>query len=265
MSPALNDRAKMLAQARQFFADRSIMEVDCAALSPYASIDRHIDLIEAHVCGERMFFHSSPEYAMKRLLASGSGDIYQLGHVFRDGERGSRHRPEFTLAEWYRLGFTFQQMIDETVEFVHLFTGDQKVVQMTYSQLFAPHGGVPSKPEKQHLLLATVIEPALDPKITHVVTHFPADQAALARVDGEYALRFEVFAGGYELANGYDELRDADEHRRRFTAADKPHLPVDEEFLSSLQELSPCCGVAVGFDRLMMIRLNTDHIDDVTL
>lgn len=263
MSPALNDRAKMLAQARQFFADREVMEVDCAALSPYASIDRHIDLIEAHVCGERMFLHSSPEYAMKRLLAEGSGDIYQLGHVFRDRERGARHRPEFTMAEWYRLDFTFQQMIDETVAFIHLFIGEQDVVQMTYSELFAPHGGVPSEAEQQHLLLATVIEPALDPKITHVVTHFPADQAALARLDGEYALRFEVFTGGYELANGYDELRDADEHRRRFTAAGKPHLPVDEPFLNAVRDLPPCCGVAVGFDRLMMIRQKTDQILDV--
>ncbi len=255
----------MLAQSRQFFAERSIMEVDCAALSPYASIDRHIDLIEARVLGERMFLHSSPEYAMKRLLAKGSGDIYQLGHVFRDGERGARHRPEFTMAEWYRLGFTFQQMIDETVAFVHLFIGDQDVVQLTYSQLFASHGGVPPEPEAQHLMLATVIEPALDPKITHVVTHFPADQAALARVDGKHALRFEVFAGGFELANGYDELRDAAEHRRRFTAAGKPHLPVDEPFLNSLRDLPPCCGVAVGFDRLMMIRHQASDIADVTL
>lgn len=263
MSPALSDRAQMLARARQFFAEREIMEVDCAALSPYASIDRHIDLIEAQVLGRRMFLHSSPEYAMKRLLAGGSGDIYQLGHVFRDGEEGARHRPEFTMAEWYRLGFTFQEMINETVDFVHLFIGEQPVKQLTYTDLFALHGGLPHSQNDQHLMLATVIEPALDPKTTHVVTHFPADQAALARVEGDHALRFEVFAGGLELANGYDELLDADEHRRRFAAAGKPDLPVDEPFLEALENLPPCCGVAVGFDRLMMIRAKTDQITDV--
>jgi elongation factor P--(R)-beta-lysine ligase len=254
----------MLAQARLFFANRGIMEVDCGALSPYASIDRHIDLIEARVSGRRMFLHSSPEYAMKRLLVEGSGDIYQLGHVFRDGEEGPRHRPEFTMAEWYRLAFSFQQMIDETIAFTALFVGERTTRQLTFEKLFASHGGIPADHTEMHRMLALEIEPSLDPDVTHIITHFPASEAALAQVDGDHALRFELFVGGFEVANGYQELEDPGEHRRRFAEANRPDYPEDELFLSALERgLPPCCGVAVGFDRLMMARHSVAQIGEI--
>jgi lysyl-tRNA synthetase class 2 len=189
---------------------------------------------------------------MKELMVEGSGDIYYLGHVFRGEEMGKRHRPEFTMVEWYREGFSLQQMIDETVELVKLFVGDRPVKQVEYWSLFE---GRPEM-EERHRLLATEIEPALEGIV--VVTDFPAEEAALARIEGESALRFEVFCDGYELANGYDELLDCEEHKRRGV--------VDKPFLAALEKgLPACCGVAVGFDRLMMVRHGVDDIADVRI
>ena len=118
----LIDRAHMLKAARTFFNEKGMIEVDCPCLSAYASVDTHIDLIPAsYQSNQRVFLHTSPEYGMKRLLSEGMGDIYQLSHVFRDGELSAKHNPEFTMAEWYRLGFTFEQMMEETVQFIQLF------------------------------------------------------------------------------------------------------------------------------------------------
>ena len=278
---SLADRAEMLARTRAFMADRDILEVDTPSLTPYGSIDAHIDLIEAKVLNRRFYLHSSPEYRMKQLLAEGSCDIYQLSHVFRDGEWGERHQPEFMLLEWYRLGYALQQMIDETCTLVELFIGPQPRRQLTYRQALLDHAGIdytatipqlqqalaiedpPSdREELLHLILALHVEPKLTPKLC-ILTHFPASQAALAQTDGEAALRFELFFGGYELANGYVELTDPKEHRRRFAAANTPY-PLDPHFFAALEHgLPPCCGVAVGFDRLMMLRHQTDRITDI--
>jgi lysyl-tRNA synthetase class 2 len=224
------------------------MEVDCTALREFPTADAHIEPIRAG----RWYLHTSPEHAMKELMVEGSGDIYYLGHVFRGEEMGKRHRPEFTMVEWYREGFSLQQMIDETVELVKLFVGDRPVKQVEYWSLFE---GRPEM-EERHRLLATEIEPALEGIV--VVTDFPAEEAALARIEGESALRFEVFCDGYELANGYDELLDCEEHKRRGV--------VDKPFLAALEKgLPACCGVAVGFDRLMMVRHGVDDIADVRI
>lgn len=294
----LTDRAQMLGRARQFFAERDVMEVDCPLLCHAPAIDAHIDVIPATYVGrEPRYLFTSPEYGMKRLLAEGCGDIYQLSHVFRDGEHGERHQPEFCLAEWYRVGMTFEEMIAETVEFIELFVGAGQRQVMTYHEMFqqfagvdieAPgllntlrekgvelYSGVEERDELLNLLLGQVIEPQLGREGVFVVTHYPASQAALARTitrDGvEVAERFEVYYRGVELANGYHELIDAEEQRQRFIRSNEERqqlgkvvYPLDEAFLAALEKGIPdCCGVAVGFDRLMMVRHGTESLADV--
>jgi len=287
----LRDRADMLSKARSFFADRNILEVDCPILSRSASVDAHIDLIYSE--SSNVYLHSSPEYGMKKLLALGTGDFYQLSHVFRAGEEGKKHRPEFMMAEWYRIDFSYEQMIEETCAFIQLFVGPKPVQVMSYREAFMTyagidpfydsikdhvpkHAGAQTRDDLLNILLALKVEPHLGQDGLTVITHYPASQCALAKtktVDGEpVAKRFEVYYKGLELANGYDELTDAKEQRRRFIEANelrvqmgKEPLPIDEEFLESLGSLPDCCGVAVGFDRLMMLRHKTDQISDVIL
>jgi len=285
----IQDRANMLSKARSFFAQRNILEVDCPILSRSASVDAHIDLIYSE--SSDVYLHSSPEYGMKKLLASGVGDIYQLSHVFRAGEEGHKHRPEFMMAEWYRVGFNYDQMIEETCAFIRLFVGKQSVRKVSYREAFltyadidpmtdsleehaARHGGVQTRDDILNILLALNVEPFLGQDELTVITHYPATQCALAKtetVEGHrVAKRFEVYYKGLELANGYDELSDPEEQRKRFEHANKQRiqmgkapLPIDEEFLNCLGSLPDCCGVAVGFDRLMMLRHKTQNIRDV--
>lgn len=299
----LKDRARMLAKARAFFSERGIIEVDCPLLTSNASVDLHIDLISALFGGEETrYLHSSPEYGMKRLLSEGIGDCYQLAHVFRDGEVGHKHNPEFMMAEWYRQGVGFEDFILETIDFIKLFLGDLEHVVVSYKQLFEEHLGLdpfkasddvlmaaiqksgisyyPSILEEGrdallNLLLGALIEPKLGKDKLTVLAYYPESQAALAKaalVDGDrVAKRFEVYYQGVELANGYDELADAKEQRRRLTEANeerlkhgKRQLPIDEAFLAALEQgLPEACGVAVGFDRLMMLRHKRDKISDV--
>lgn len=266
----LKDRAHMLATARAFFAEKGILEVDLPALSKRASVDAHIDLIEATCLGERAYLHSSPEYGMKRLLSEGIGDIYQISHVFRNDERGERHNPEFTLVEWYRCGFTFKEMIEETLAFCSLFlSNDAPFEYVNYKEAFLHHvGKYPSTQEERDPLFALEIEPHL--KRT-VLTGFPPEQAVLARVEGDEALRFEIFYEGVELANGYHELTNPHELRARFEEENqlrislgKEAYPIDYLFLEALESGFPdCCGVAVGFDRLMMLRHQVSEIDAI--
>lgn len=289
----LRDRAKMLRESRAFFDTRGLIEVDCPMLSPTACVDEHIDLIPGYFAGSTpCYLHSSPEYGMKRLLSDGIGDIYQISHVFRDGEVGSRHHPEFTMTEWYRIGFNFQEMIDETIDYIRLFLGDHTVEQLTYHEAFEKYLGIdPFKAKdrelKAHLsdetyfahdrnqllnlILGIHIEPKLGQDGLTVITHYPASQAALAKKEGDESLRFEVYFRGVELANGYDELCDATEQRERLHESnqarlvlEKEELPIDEAFLNALEKGIPdCCGVAVGFDRLMMLRHGVKEIRNV--
>lgn len=290
----LNDRAYMLSQARAFFAERKICEVDCPILSPYASIDTYIDLIPATPKMGPAYLHSSPEYGMKRLLAKGMGDIYQLSHVFRDGEVGFKHNPEFMMAEWYRLGIEYMSMIEETLNFVRLFIGDLPSETITYREAFRKYAGFDytkmtkeellplveayediTKEELLNIILATKVEPNLGKGKLLVLNEYPASQAALAKTfekEGiQVAERFEVYFEGLELANGYHELTDAVEQKRRFIednkariALGKEALPEDSNFLKALEKGIPgCCGVAVGFDRLMMLRHKAESIGEV--
>lgn len=236
---------------------------------------------------------------MKRLLAQGMGDIYQLGHVFRAFEYGRRHNPEFTMAEWYRVGITFDEMMKETCEFISIFVGDLPVVVKSYQEVFLEYTGLdplqvsveslllwiakqghtpPYNPEtdsKDDLLsyiLASFVEPHLGRGVITCVPYFPKSQAALAKIkDDNVAERFEVFHEGIELANGYHELQDAKEQRKRFIESNalrvkmgKKELPIDERFLQALETgFADCCGVAVGFDRLVMLHLKTDTLADI--
>lgn len=299
----LQDRAFMLKTARSFFDQRGVLEVDCPILSPQASVDAHIDLISACYRGkDTCYLHSSPEMGMKRLLAEGMGDIYQLSHVFRDGEWSSKHNPEFMMAEWYRLGFSFEEMIEETIHFIWLFLGQLPYSIVSYRQLFLQKTGIDyvNATEKEllnyiqeqnisfypsilqegkdallNLILGSKIEPSLGQNELCVLAYYPASQAALAQKrwheSEQVAERFEVYFQGIELANGFHELTNANEQRNRFEesnmqrlALGKQTLPPDEKFLKALEKgLPECCGVAVGFDRLMMLRQKQHLISDV--
>lgn len=299
----LLDRASLLRAARDFFHERGVIEVDCPLLTSLASVDAHIDLITAnYLKRETRYLITSPEYGMKRLLSEGMNDIYQLNHVFRDGEWSAKHNPEFTMAEWYRLGFTLNQIIEETIEFCRLFLGKLPYKIIPYRSIFLQETGIdyltadeerlfhyiqekqipyyPSIREEGkdallNLILGSQVEPKLGQNEFCVLAYYPSSQAALARKrmhgEEEVAERFEVYYQGIELANGFHELTDAQEQRLRFKEANntreslgKNRLPPDEHFLKALEKgLPDCSGVAVGFDRLMMLRQGQTDIANV--
>jgi elongation factor P--(R)-beta-lysine ligase len=299
----LKDRSMMLSEARAFFSKRSLVEVDCPMISAAASVDAHIDLIPTiDAAGERRYLHSSPEYGMKRLLVQGIGDCYQLSHVFRQGEYGAKHNPEFMMAEWYRVGMPFTDLINETIDFIRLFVGNLPYEVVSYREVFQRFAGFDyTKLSNQqliaylqdreidvyeqaieegrdallNLILGIIVEPNLGKNGLFVLAYYPSSQAALAKTqchDEEWvAERFEVYLNGVELANGYHELADPAEQHRRFIEANqmrnqqgKETLPIDKQFLKALEQgLPDCCGVAVGFDRLMMLRHQAPSISSV--
>lgn len=300
---ALRRRAALLAELRAFFAARGVVEVETPLLAAAPVPDLHLASVECRVVvpgGERrLFLQTSPEYAMKRLLAAGSGPIYQLGRAVRDDEAGRLHNPEFTLLEWYRPGFDHHALMDEVDALLEATLGSAPAERATYGELFARHLGV--DPHRAgvarlrevarargldvaalgddrdgwlQLLFTAAIEPALGRGRPTFVVDYPASQAALARIrpgDPPVAERFEVYASGVELANGFHELGDATEQRRRFeadlaarSAAGLPAVPLDERLLAALAAgLPDCAGVALGVDRLAMIREGADRLDAV--
>jgi lysyl-tRNA synthetase class 2 len=288
----------MLARVRQFFAERSVMEVDTPLLSHAAPIATHIEIMTIHFQnGKKGYLHSSPEYAMKRLIAQGSGDIFQLSHVFRDGEIGERHNPEFTMIEWYRVGMPYDNLIQETLDLIRLFISESSISTYTYAEAFEKFAEIDYKTASSrdlqqiaakhnlshdpawdketflHFLMGFLIEPQF--KGLCVLKEYPASQAALAKTvvkNGDHiAERFEIYYNGMELANGFHELTDPIEQRKRFVEDNrerarrgKPVLPIDENFLAALVNgLPDCCGVAVGFDRLLMLQQHKKSINDV--
>ncbi len=268
----VNKRAKAFQKARAFFEERGIVEADCPLLSRFASIDAHIDLIEASTFQGKRFLITSPEYAMKRLLSKGAPDIYFLGHVFRDSEYGPKHNPEFTMAEWYRRAYTMGDMIAETLEFCKLFTGPLPVERYTYHQAFRYFAGQEVGTQDLDLVMINEIEPRMNKEALTIISHFPACQAALAMREGTIAHRFEIYAGGIELCNGYHELTDPLEQKKRFIEENKRRnqlckaaLPMDLFLLDALETFPPCSGVAVGFDRLLMLEWGAKHIEEVQL
>jgi len=303
--PALRLRAELLAAARQFFADRRVLEVDTPALVRHAVTDLHIHSAQVQLPGHPapLFLHTSPEYAMKRLLAAGSGHIYQIAHVFRGEERGRLHNAEFTLIEWYRCGYSMQQLMDEVAQLARLLLGlppELPVEALSYTQAFQrtlgcapltaddtalralatrerldPHVAAQcSREELLDWLMGSAVGPRLGAATLCFVHRYPASQAALARLDADdprVALRFELYHRGLELANGFEELADAGEQRARFEADQQqrrerglPAPEIDTALLAALAAgLPPASGVAMGFDRLLMLRLGALDISEV--
>ena len=293
----LKERSAYLQKARSFFLQKGFLEVDTPILSKAAPVDEHIEIFMVDTDEGTHYLHSSPEYAMKRLLALGIGDIFQLGHVFRQGEVGSLHNPEFTMVEWYRMAMPFSMFIDECIAFIYLFLGPLTVQHLSYKEAFlhytsldpfltplqtlkdlAQTAGFHASHEDRDTLLqflmAQLIEPHLGDKQLSIITDYPASQAALAQIvskeEGCVAQRFEIYYQGIELANGYMELSDAQEQRKRLLhaqqkrqQAQKPFLPIDERLLQALSSLAPCCGVAAGFDRLLCLAMHTSSIAEV--
>ena len=296
-------RADMLERARAFFRARDVLEVDTPALGRHAASDPNIDSLRVAGHGDTtLYLQTSPESFMKRLLAGGYPDIYALGHVFRGGEAGRLHQPEFTMVEWYRRDFGLGAMIDETVAFIAdlLDRPDLgKADSLEYRDAFRRFAGIDpvaastdelaeaasadaglrenlgdDRDAWLDLLLCTRVAAGFATGRLTVLRHFPASQAALARVcpvDGNVADRFEIFYGEMELANGFVELRDPDEQRRRMLAdlekrraTGRQPVPLDEPLLAALDAGLPrCAGVAVGFERLLMLASGADDIRDV--
>lgn len=294
----LQQRAQILARLRDYFSAEQVMEVETPVLSQFGGTDVQLEQWQTL---EGYSLHTSPEFAMKRLLAAGSGDIYQVCRVFRQDEQGRRHNPEFTMLEWYRLDYDEFMLMDDVTGLIRSLAGDDtlKVRQQTYAEAFIQSGlpdphrigltdlrqitgqrlqassGDWSRDDCLDALMAMVVEPSMPADVLSFVHAFPGSQAALAEhreIDGvTVARRFELFWGGLELANGYYELTDADEQARRFEqdcqqrAARGQVIPVmDQNFLQAMSYGVPACsGVALGLDRLLMILLGKRHIDDV--
>ncbi len=270
LAERLRLRAQALEAIRGFFAARDVVEVQTPVLAPATVTDPDVESIAVPGYG---FLQTSPEYQMKRLLSAGAPSIYQLGPVFRHEERGRLHNPEFTMLEWYRLGFDDQQLMQEVAELVALVLGPDAVQTVTYQQLV---GDISGRGDVQRseldLRFAEACE-KLQPGRFFVVD-YPADQAALARLrpdNPSVAARFELVIDGIEIANGYWELLDPTEHERRF-AADRARrkalgrtdVEPDQPFLTALRRGLPnCAGVALGVDRLLMLAQNADRLDEV--
>jgi len=298
-------RTKLFSLVRTFFAERGVLEVETPMLSEAGNTEPNIEsfstMFGGHVAaGSReRWLRTSPEHALKRLVASGIGDCYELGRVFRNGEAGRRHNPEFTMLEWYRVGFDHRRLMRETAALV-LATLASKgwsadVVETSYRDLFSGLGIDPlvapidalraplaefaidpaglSRDDWLDLLITHRIQPAFPKDRITVVYDFPASQCALAKIrDGDppVAERFELFLGTYELANGYHELTDASEQRLRFEndnarrrARGQREVPIDARFLDALPSMPACAGVALGIERLLMVLADTDDIADV--
>jgi len=296
----LRARQELLQRIRSFFIDRGYLEVDTPIMGQFASSDVYLENIRASFGGNEYALQTSPEYHMKRLLAAGSGPIFQISKVFRDDELGRWHNPEFTMLEWYRPGFSHYQLIEEMDGFLQTVLNCPPARRISYQTLFElfceeinPHTasietlqsclertqltgildpGEQDRDQYLFLLLAEVIEPQLAKLQEPVVVYdFPVSQAALARVNGNVAERFEVYFRGVELANGFHELCDAEIQARRFKRDNEKRqekglstVAIDMRFLAALDHgLPQCSGVALGIDRLIALALNKTSIREI--
>ena len=304
----LEHRCAVLTHARHFFLDRGVLEVDTPIVvnAPVTDIHIHSAKVQFADNPRPFFLHTSPEYAMKRLLAAGSGDIYQICHVVRGLERGHIHNAEFTLIEWYRIGYSLDQLMEEVETLVRTLLSEVAFSltsqRLSYQEAFlreldldpltasmdelvsaasavgftagAQSGAAAQRDELLELLMGTVIGPRLGHSSLTFVYDYPASQAALARVnpnDPRTALRFELYCKGVELANGFQELASVEEQRARFVHDNDerrrmglPTYELDERLLGALAAgLPECAGVALGFDRTLMLAAEVDHIHKV--
>lgn len=301
----LRARAGLLARIRDFFLQAGVLEVETPACSCFGVTDPAIESFTARytgpgaACGERRYLHTSPEFPMKRLLAAGSGPIYQLCRVFRNGELGRRHNPEFTLLEWYRPGFDHHRLMDEVASLIHVLAQRPLPIErLSYAEAFERHLRIEPHCATAEQLRARAIEHRiegaedltlegrdawLDLMLSHLIEphlgtggmtflyDYPATQAALSRVrpgNPPVAERFELYLSGVEIANGFHELVDAVEQRQRFLGDNQrrqtmglPTVPPDENLLAALEAGMPAsAGVALGVDRLLMVLTGSRHI-----
>lgn len=299
---ALKARADLLAMIRQFMAERDILEVETPYLSHAYNTDPNINNLVTKFNApnqqqpETLSLHSSPEFPMKRLLASGSGSIYQIARVFRDGEQGQLHNPEFTMLEWYRTDFDHHQLMDE-IDQLLLLLNLSKAERFSYEEVFLKYTGLNPHTDSDEqikdftkaegliadnyvrttaldFIFSYKVVPQLGKESPCFVFDYPASQAALARIkqrnEIELAERFELFISGMEIANGYNELTDANELRQRFETEQQSNMndsysdfPIDENLLSVMELLPDCAGVAIGIDRLLMALMGEKEIKNV--
>lgn len=299
-------RAETYAQIRAFFASREVLEVETPILSAAGNTDPNIQSFRTRFSGHvdagapERWLRTSPEFPLKRLLAAGLGDCYELGRVFRDGEAGGRHNPEFTMLEWYRAGWDEAKLAREVIDLLERVLVQAgrtfDVVETTYRGLFGDALGIDPLTDPLERLQAPLASSGIDPEglerddwldllMTHkiqpafprdritVVSDYPASQCALARIredDPPVAKRFEAYVGPYEVANGYHELNDPVEQRARFErdnakrrARGLDEVPIDENLLAVLGRMPDCAGVALGVERLLMVLARADAIADV--
>ena len=301
---ALQARARLYAQIRQFFTERDVLEVETPVWSQAAVTDLHLASVPAQVQLEgrnvQGYLHTSPEFAMKRLVAAGYGSIFQICKVFRDAERGRRHNVEFSMLEWYRPDWTLDALMQELTDLLSvIFAQPVEPELRSYREAFLARVQLdPMTASVKHLkdrardlglnidlgedrlawldlIFSHFIEPTLGVDAPLYLTEFPAEMASLAQVKvdafgNRVAARFELYIDGLEIANAYDELADADEQAKRFSADNLarqarglPEMPVDQHLLAALREFPACAGIALGLDRLLMVLLDTRRIDRV--
>lgn len=300
---AIRKRANLLQQVRAFFHVHNVMEVDTPTMSLAGNTDPNVESFSIQSRKETLYLHTSPEFTMKRLLAAGSGSIYQVCKVFRQDEFGQFHNFEFTMLEWYRVGYDYHLLMDEVESLLKVLlekTGIRESVRISYQQAFMDYAGfdpmvienmqlveqatslgfgniqglgVNERDAWLELLFDQVVVPKLPNNSIVFVYDYPASQAALAKIrkDDGVAERFEVYINGIELANGFNELTDASEQRFRFMKESKvraeqgkPVIPVDEQLLNALASgLPDCAGVALGLDRLLMLLCEVDSLQEV--
>ncbi len=297
----LEVRAKMLRAAREYFTATRALEVETPTLSAAAVTDVHLASVAATALGKASYLHTSPEYPMKRLLAAGCGDIWQICRVYRDGESGRWHNPEFTMIEWYRVGIDHHALMSDVERLITAMLpasrNFDRSERLTYREAVQLHAGVDALEDPAQVLIARLESAGIEvpasvkhdrdacldlimsvivgPQLGHdrmtFIYDYPASQAALARTRGAVASRFEAYLEGIELANGFHELGNAAEQRARFEQDQAsrrerglPEMPIDENFLAALEYgLPDCSGVALGFDRLVMCAIGAKHIDQV--
>ena len=307
----LQKRAKIIQTIRHFFIKRGLLEVETPTLSQAGVTDIHLFCFKTFFIGPELsptkqtlsglplYLQTSPEFHMKRLLSAGSGSIFQICKAFRNEESGRFHNPEFTLLEWYQVGFDHFLLMDEMDQLLQLVLNCETARRCTYQEVFLellnvdPLGASVNELKKAgsklklgavlddetdkdtilQLLFCVAIEPVIALHKPCFVYNFPASQAALARIskdDPRVAERFEVYYKGIELANGFHELSDSQEQLKRFQEDNRlrnqkglEEMPIDQHFVNSLNSLPDCAGVALGIDRLLMLATEQTHIDDV--
>ncbi|MFT6734157.1 MAG: lysyl-tRNA synthetase class 2 [Polaribacter sp.] len=297
------ERNRLFEETRAFFKARNVLEVDTALIRNYSVTDPYMtaySVIDDNAVNKG-YLQTSPEYAMKILLSKGSGDIFQLSKMFRAEEKSPIHSSEFTMLEWYRINLNHFDLINETTDFIQQIVGEKKISIHQYRDIFisilevdpfyielkeleiftrAQLGDIPSDllfDNYLTLLFSEIIEPMFDPDEITVIHAYPTSQASLAKTSEKSGLitadRFEIYLGGIELANGFNELTDVQEQRDRF-AEDKlirkcnksSQVEIDEEFLDALKIGIPdCAGVALGIDRLLMIKTGAKNLSDIIL